>query len=200
MRAWLAAGAALVVLSRPAPAADAPRPVELVVRNATVVTVNAEHRIVENGAVAIDKGRIVAVDTAAIVDARYRARQTLDAGGGLVVPGLINAHGHAAMVLLRGVADDLKLMEWLQRYIFPAEKKNVTAEFVRVGTRLAALEMLRSGTTTFVDMYYFEDEVAQVAKEAGIRTVAGETLIEFPAPDNKTIACLLYTSPSPRDS
>jgi len=86
------------------------------------------------------------------------------------------------------VADDLKLMEWLQRYIFPAEKKNVTAEFVRAGTRLAALEMIRSGTTTFVDMYYFEDEVAKVAKEAGLRTVAGETLIEFPAPDNKTIA------------
>src|SRR4029079_15909214 len=107
---------------------------------------------------------------------------------GIVLPGLINAHTHAPMVLFRGIADDLKLMEWLQRYIFPAEKKNVTAEFVRAGTRLAALEMIRSGTTTFVDMYYFEDEVAKVAKEAGLRTVAGETLIEFPAPDNKTIA------------
>jgi 5-methylthioadenosine/S-adenosylhomocysteine deaminase len=186
VNAWLLAAASLLAL--PAAAADTPRPVDLVVRNGTVITVNAEHRIIENGAVAIDKGHIVAVDTAAVVAAGYRPRQTLDAGGGLVMPGLINAHGHAAMVLLRGVADDLKLMEWLQRYIFPAEKKNVTAEFVRVGTRLAALEMLRSGTTTFVDMYYFEDEVAQVAKEAGIRTVAGETLIEFPAPDNKTIA------------
>jgi 5-methylthioadenosine/S-adenosylhomocysteine deaminase len=92
------------------------------------------------------------------------------------------------MVLFRGIADDLKLMDWLQRYIFPAEKKNVTAPFVRAGARLAALEMIRSGTTTFVDMYYFEDDIAQVAKAAGLRIVAGETLIEFPAPDNKTIA------------
>jgi 5-methylthioadenosine/S-adenosylhomocysteine deaminase len=103
------------------------------------------------------------------------------------VPGLVNAHTHAAMVLFRGVADDLKLMEWLQKYIFPAEKINVTAEFVRAGTRLAALEMIRSGTTTFVDMYYFEDQVAEVCKEAGLRGVLGSTLIEFPAPDNKTI-------------
>jgi 5-methylthioadenosine/S-adenosylhomocysteine deaminase len=114
--------------------------------------------------------------------------------GSLVIPGLINAHGHAPMVLFRGVADDLKLMEWLQRYIFPAEKKNVTAEFVRAGTRLAALEMIRSGTTTFVDMYYFEDDIAEVSKAAGLRVVAGETVIEFPAPDNKTIAeALAYT-------
>ena len=91
------------------------------------------------------------------------------------------------MVLFRGIADDLKLMDWLQSYIFPAEARNVTAEFVKAGTRLAALEMLRSGTTTFVDMYYFEDQVAEAASEAGIRVVAGETLIDFPAPDNKTL-------------
>jgi 5-methylthioadenosine/S-adenosylhomocysteine deaminase len=103
------------------------------------------------------------------------------------MPGLVNAHTHAAMVLFRGIADDLKLMEWLQKYIFPAEKNNVTAEFVRAGTRLAALEMIRSGTTTFVDMYYFEDQVAETCQEAGLRGVLGSTLIEFPAPDNKTI-------------
>jgi 5-methylthioadenosine/S-adenosylhomocysteine deaminase len=97
------------------------------------------------------------------------------------------------MVLFRGIADDLKLMDWLQKYIFPAEARNVTAEFVTAGTRLAALEMLRSGTTTFVDMYYFEDQVAEAASEAGIRVVAGETLIDFPAPDNKTLdAALAY--------
>jgi 5-methylthioadenosine/S-adenosylhomocysteine deaminase len=90
------------------------------------------------------------------------------------------------MVLFRGIADDLKLMEWLQKFIFPAEARNVTGAFVRAGTRLAALEMIRSGTTTFVDMYYFEDQVAEAAKEAGLRTVAGETWIDFPAPDNKT--------------
>jgi 5-methylthioadenosine/S-adenosylhomocysteine deaminase len=170
-------------------AADAAEPVDLLVRNATVVTVDAQHRVIADGAVAIAGGRILAVGPAVEVAARYQGREVLDAGGGL-----INAHTHAPMVLFRGIADDLKLMDWLQKYIFPAEAKNVTAEFVKAGTRLAALEMIRSGTTTFVDMYYFEDQVAEAAKEAGLRTVAGETLIEFPAPDNKTVAdALAYT-------
>jgi 5-methylthioadenosine/S-adenosylhomocysteine deaminase len=178
---------ALVLAAAPL-AAQEPRAVELVVRGGMVVTMNPQRRLIEGGAVAVDKGRIVAVGTEAEVAQGYRGRDTLDARGGIVLPGLVNAHTHAPMVLFRGVADDLKLMEWLQRYIFPAEKKNVTAEFVRAGTRLAALEMIRSGTTTFVDMYYFESDIAEVAKSAGLRTVAGETLIEFPAPDNKTIA------------
>ncbi len=99
----------------------------------------------------------------------------------------MNAHGHAPMVLFRGIADDLRLMQWLQEFIFPAEKNNVTAAFVKAGTELAALEMIRSGTTTFVDMYYFEDQVAEACDAAGLRCVLGSTLIEFPAPDNKTI-------------
>jgi 5-methylthioadenosine/S-adenosylhomocysteine deaminase len=167
--------------------AAAVQPVDLVVRNGTVVTVDGSRRVIPRGAVAVDGGRIAAVGTEAEVDAGFRARELLDARGGIVMPGLVNAHTHAAMVLFRGVADDLKLMEWLQKYIFPAEKNNVTAEFVRAGTRLAALEMIRSGTTTFVDMYYFEDQVAEACKEAGLRGVLGSTLIEFPAPDNKTI-------------
>jgi 5-methylthioadenosine/S-adenosylhomocysteine deaminase len=137
--------------------------------------------------VAVDGGRLAAVGADAEVDARFRGREVIDARGGIVMPGLVNAHTHAAMVLFRGIADDLKLMEWLQQYIFPAEKNNVTAEFVRAGTRLAALEMIRSGTTTFVDMYYFEDQAAEACREAGLRGVLGSTLIEFPAPDNKTI-------------
>jgi len=157
------------------------------VRNGTVVTVDAGRRVIAHGAVAVDGGRIAAVGTEAEVDAQFRGKDVLDAAGGIVMPGLVNAHTHAAMVLFRGVADDLKLMEWLQKYIFPAEKINVTAEFVRAGTRLAALEMIRSGTTTFVDMYYFEDQVAEVCKEAGLRGVLGSSLIEFPAPDSKTI-------------
>jgi 5-methylthioadenosine/S-adenosylhomocysteine deaminase len=173
--------AALLVL------AAAVQPADLVVRNGTVVTVDASRRVIAHGAVAVDGGRIVAVGTEAEVDGQFRAREVLDARGGIVIPGLVNAHTHAAMVLFRGVADDLKLMEWLQRYIFPAEKVNVTADFVRAGTRLAALEMIRSGTTTFVDMYYFEDQVAEVCKEAGLRGVLGSSLIEFPAPDSKTI-------------
>lgn len=168
--------------------AAAPQPVDLVVTHGTVVSVDKTRRVLPDGAVAVDKGRIVAVGTAAEIGGAYAGRETLDAQGGIVMPGLINAHTHAAMVLFRGVADDLRLMDWLQKYIFPAEAKNVTADFVRAGTRLAALEMLESGTTTFVDMYYFEDQVAEVAKEAGIRTVAGSTVIDFPAPDNKTRA------------
>jgi len=186
---WLAIVAFLVPL-----AAASAEPVDLVVRNATVVTVDAQRRVIPRGAVAIQGGRIVAVGGDAEIEARYHGRDVLDAGAGIVLPGLINAHTHAPMVLFRGIADDLKLMDWLQKYIFPAEAKNVTAEFVKAGTRLAALEMIRSGTTTFVDMYYFEDQVAEAAKEAGLRTVAGETLIEFPAPDNKTVAdALAYT-------
>jgi 5-methylthioadenosine/S-adenosylhomocysteine deaminase len=168
--------------------AAGPQDVDLLVRNGTVVTMDPSRHVIQGGAIAVDKGAILAVEPEAEVTSRYRGRDTVDAGGGIVIPGLINAHTHAPMVLFRGIADDLKLMEWLQKYIFPAEAKNVTADFVKAGTRLAALEMLRSGTTTFVDMYYFEDQVAEAAKEAGIRTVAGTTFIDFPAPDNKTFA------------
>src|SRR6185369_10678232 len=101
-------------------------------------------------------------------------------------PGLINTHTHAAMSLFRGIADDLKLQDWLEKFIFPAEAKNVTPDFVRWGTRLGCLEMLLSGTTTFTDMYYFEDVVAEAAKEAGMRGVLGETIIGFPVADNKS--------------
>jgi 5-methylthioadenosine/S-adenosylhomocysteine deaminase len=174
-------------------AAGAPREVDLVVRGGTLVTMDAGKRVLADGALAIDKGRIVALAPAPQIAGAYRGRETLEAGGGIVMPGLINTHSHAAMVLFRGIADDLRLMEWLQRYIFPAEARNVTADFVRAGTRLAAAEMIKSGTTTFVDMYYFEDQVAEVAKQAGIRVVAGTTFIDFPAPDNKTrdeaVAC-----------
>jgi len=105
-----------------------------------------------------------------------------------VLPGLINTHTHAAMVLFRGLADDLALSEWLNKYIFPAEAKTVSPEFVRAGTRLAALEMIQSGTTTFTDMYYFEEEVAAATKAAGLRGVLGQTVIQFPVADAKTPA------------
>src|SRR5919202_338486 len=113
---------------------------------------------------------------------------TIDADRSVVMPGLINTHTHAPMVLFRGLADDLALMEWLQKYIFPAEAKTVSPEFVRVGTRLAALEMIESGTTTFADMYYFEEEIARATREAGLRGVLGETIIQFPVADAKTPA------------
>lgn len=154
--------------------------VDIVIRNGTILTMAGPN--IAKGGVAIDKGTIVAVGNIS----GYTGRTTIDATGEAVLPGFINTHTHVPMVLFRGIADDRALMDWLQHFIFPAEAKNVTAEFVKWGTRLGAAEMIESGTTTFTDMYYFEDEVAAEAKRAGLRAVAGETLIDFPAPDNKT--------------
>jgi 5-methylthioadenosine/S-adenosylhomocysteine deaminase len=175
---------AVVALS----AQNAPRDVDLIVTGGTVVTVDAAGRVIENGAVAIDGADIAGVDSAAAIAKQFRGRETIDAAGQIVLPGLINTHTHAPMVLYRGLADDLPLMEWLNNYIFPAESKTVSPEFVRVGTRLAALEMIESGTTTFADMYYFEEEVARETRSAGLRGVLGQTVIQFPVADAKTPA------------
>ena len=153
-----------------------------------VITMDARHRIIENGAVAIRGDRIVGVGGKAEIDARFQAAQRLDRPEAILAPGLINTHTHAAMSLLRGLADDLSLQDWLNKFIFPAESKNLSREYVRWGTRLGVLEMLLGGTTTFTDMYYFEDVVAEVAKEAGMRGVLGETIIGFPVADAKTPA------------
>jgi len=151
-----------------------------------VITEDPQHRVIENGAIAIRADRILAVGTKAEIDARFQAKQRLDRPDAILAPGLINTHTHAAMSLFRGIANDLNLQDWLEKYIFPAEAKNVSPEFVRWGTRLGCLEMLLGGTTTFTDMYYFEDVVAEAAKEAGMRGVLGETIIRFPVADNKT--------------
>ena len=160
--------------------------VDVVIRGGTVVTMDSSSRLIEDGAVAIKGDRIIAVGPSSEILRNYIAAATIDARGKVVMPGLINTHTHVPMVLLRGIADDLVLMEWLQKYIFPAEAKNVDEEFVRWGTRLGCLEMIRGGTTTYVDMYYFESAIAEETARAGMRGVLGETLIDFPAPDNKT--------------
>jgi 5-methylthioadenosine/S-adenosylhomocysteine deaminase len=153
-----------------------------------VITEDAQHRVIENGAVAIRGDRIVGVGAKAEIDRQFQAKQRIDRPDAIIAPGLINTHTHAAMSLFRGIADDLKLQDWLEKFIFPAEAKNVSPDFVRWGTRLGCLEMLLGGTTTFTDMYYFEDVVAEAAKEAGMRGVLGETIIGFPVADNKTPA------------
>src|SRR5271168_2163636 len=153
-----------------------------------VVTMDAQHRLIENGAVAIRGERIVGIGPRAGIERRFQASHRLDRPEALIMPGLINTHTHAAMSLFRGIADDLKLQDWLEKYIFPAEAKNVSPEFVRWGTRLAMAEMLLGGTTTFTDMYYFEDVVAELAKEAGMRGVLGETILRFKSPDAPTPA------------
>ena len=153
-----------------------------------VITEDGQHHVIENGAVAILGDRIIGVGTRAEIDGRFHPRQRLDHPDAILAPGLIDTHTHAAMSLFRGIADDLRLQDWLSKFIFPAEAKNVTPDFVRWGTRLGCLEMLLGGTTTFTDMYYFEDVVAEVAKEAGMRGVLGETIIGFPVADDKTPA------------
>ncbi|MGA9592314.1 MAG: amidohydrolase [Candidatus Acidiferrales bacterium] len=174
--------------------AQAKEKADLIVSNGTVVTMDAQHRILNQGAVAIRGDSIVAVGATDEILAQFDAPKIIDARGAIVMPGLINAHAHAAMSLFRGLADDLSLDDWLHKYIFPAEARNVNEDFVVWGTRLGVLEMLRGGITTYADMYYFEDAVARVTKQAGMRGVLGETIIDFPAPDNKTpAAALAYT-------
>src|SRR6202521_2271183 len=168
--------------------------VDLIVTGGTVVTMDGPRTIYDDGAIVVKGDTIIAVGPRTDLEAKYRGGQTLDARGRLVLPGFINGHTHVPMTLLRGLHDDVTLNDWLYKYIFPAEAKNVNEEFVRWGTRLAAAEQIRSGVTTFADMYYFEDAVAEETKAAGMRGVLGETFIDFPAPDNKSQAeALSYT-------
>jgi 5-methylthioadenosine/S-adenosylhomocysteine deaminase len=168
--------------------------VDLIVAHGTVVTMDGTRRILEDGAIAVQGDAIAAIDSSAKIDGMYESSKVIDARGGLVLPGLINAHTHMSMSLFRGLADDLSLDDWLNKYIFPAEHRYVTRDFVTWSTRLSLLEMLRGGTTTVADMYYFEEEVAEAAKAAGMRGVLGETLIGFPSPDSPSSAdALTYT-------
>jgi 5-methylthioadenosine/S-adenosylhomocysteine deaminase len=168
--------------------------VDLIVSGGIVVTMDGARTVVQDGSVAVRGDSIVAVGPRAEIDAKYKGAKTIDAHGALILPGFINGHTHVPMTLFRGLHDDVTLTDWLYKYIFPAEAKNVNEEFVRWGTRLAAAEQIRAGVTTFADMYYFEDAVAEETKAAGMRGVLGETFIDFPAPDNKTNAAMLaYT-------
>jgi 5-methylthioadenosine/S-adenosylhomocysteine deaminase len=154
---------------------------DLIITNGTLLPMASGSAPIQNGAIAISDGRIDAMGAASEIENTFDAATTVDAGGGLIMPGLVNSHTHAAMTCYRGLADDLPLMEWLNRYIFPAEAKS-DGDQVHRSTLLACAEMIRSGTTTFSDMYLFEDRVAQAAKQAGMRAVVGEVLYDFPSP------------------
>jgi 5-methylthioadenosine/S-adenosylhomocysteine deaminase len=168
--------------------------IDLLITGGTVVTMDGARTIVDDGAVAVKSDVILAVGPRATLEARYAASQTIDGRNSLILPGFVNGHTHVPMTLFRGLHDDVTLNDWLYKYIFPAEAKNVNEEFVRWGTRLAAAEQIRGGVTTFADMYYFEDAVAEETKAAGMRGVLGETWIDFPAPDNKNEAEMIaYT-------
>ena len=161
--------------------------IDLLLVGASVVTMDAQRHLYSPGYVAIEGNRIVAVGpTTELPGKGLKPARVINLGGQVVMPGLINGHTHLAMTLLRGVGDDLNLNDWLVRYIFPAEAANVSREYVATGSRLGLIEMIRGGITTFADMYYFEDSVAEVTRESGVRAVLGETLLDFPAPDNKS--------------
>ena len=142
--------------------------IDLIIEGEYVVTMDDSGTVIRAGAVAVDDGLIIDIGSASEINSRYNANGHLSGDNRIVMPGLINGHSHAAMTLLRGVADDLALMDWLNNYIFPAEVEFVDAEFVRIGTELACWEMIRGGTTTFVDMYYYPDVIAQVVESCGL--------------------------------
>ncbi len=162
---------------------------DIIIRNALVVTMDQDARIFTDGAVAILGDRLLEVGPSKEVCAKYTAKRVIDGKNKLVMPGLINTHTHSPMTIYRGYADDVPLKEWLYEHIFPIESAFTNPENVRAGTRLAIAEMLLSGTTTFNDMYYYTDEMANVVDQVGMRAVLNEAIIDFPAPN----------SPSPKD-
>ncbi len=167
---------------------------DMIIVGGTVVTMDKDRSVIEDGAVVVRGDKIIGVGSRAFMTKQFRGTRVIDAAGKAVIPGLINTHTHIPMTLFRGIADDMDLQEWLTKFIFPAEAKNVDEAFVRAGTRLGLAEMIRGGTTTYCDMYYFEDAIADETKKAGMRGVLGETILDFPTPDSKTFeAGLEYT-------
>ena len=159
---------------------DARTACDILLTNAHVLTMDGAYTVHAPGSIAIANGRIIAVGD---IEASLQPRETLDCQGRVVMPGLVNAHTHAPMTLLRGLADDLRLDVWLMGYMMPVEREFVRPEFVALGTKLACAEMIRSGTTCFADMYYFEESVAAAAAEAGLRALCAQTVLKFPSPD-----------------
>ena len=154
---------------------------DILIKNALVVTVDADNNIIKNGSIVIADGRIVAIGTADI-EQNYSFKKVIDAKGNIVMPGLINSHTHIPMTMFRGMADDMPLQKWLHEYIFPAEAKFLNAENVKIGAELALYEMIRFGTTCFADMYYFENDIAELCEKIGIRCLLSEGILDFPVP------------------
>src|SRR5512133_3887717 len=157
--------------------------VDLILTNAVVLTMDEEFHTYEPGAVAVSGNSIAAVGMEADILKEYSASKKIDCNRKVLIPGLINAHTHVPMTLLRGLADDLRLDVWLMGYMMPVEREFVSPEFVELGTSIACAELIRSGVTTFNDMYYFEEHVARATAAAGMRAVCGQTVMKFPAPD-----------------
>lgn len=157
--------------------------IDLLFTNGVVVTMNAGWRVIERGAVAVRGGVIIACGSSEELSAAYAADEVIDCAGCAILPGLINGHAHIPMSLLRGLVADIQLDVWLFGYMFPVESNFVDEQFCYVGSLLSCAEMIRGGTTTFVDMYYFEDQVARAADESGMRAICGQTVMRMPTPD-----------------
>jgi 5-methylthioadenosine/S-adenosylhomocysteine deaminase len=157
--------------------------IDIIITGGKTLLLDQNNTTLDQSAIAINDSEIIAIGKAEELAKQFHAKKTIKADGSLVMPGFINCHTHAAMTCFRGIADDLELMDWLNNYIFPAEAKNVNPELAYRGSLLAAAEMIKSGTTTFCDMYIFEDETARAAKEAGMRCLLGEVLFDFPSPN-----------------
>ncbi len=176
------------VATQETPLASNADAIDLIIEGEYLVTMDDSSNVIRNGAVAVDDGLIIDIGPADDINWRYSSNGHLSGENRIVMPGLINGHSHAAMTLLRGVADDLALLDWLNNYIFPAEVEFVDADFVRIGTELACWEMIRGGTTTFVDMYYYPDVVAQVVESCGLRAFVSATVIDQRSPDAESAA------------
>ncbi len=159
--------------------------VDLILKNAEILTMDLDYSVFNPGAVAITGSTIQAVGPEAAILQRYEADTIFDCGGKVLCPGLVNAHTHVPMTLLRGLADDLRLDVWLMGYMMPVEREFVSPDFIELGTKLACAEMIRSGITSFADMYYFEDHVAKATAEVGMRAVCSQTVMKFPTPDSQ---------------
>jgi 5-methylthioadenosine/S-adenosylhomocysteine deaminase len=157
--------------------------IDTLISGGIVVTMDPGRRVIADGAVAIQEGVVVDVGLRESLESTYQPQQRIDARGRTVIPGLINGHAHLPMTLFRGLADDEDLDDWLQHTIFPAEAMNVDEEFVRCGTRVGLVELIRGGITTVCDMYYYEDAIAEELAATGLRGLLGQVLIDFPAPD-----------------
>jgi 5-methylthioadenosine/S-adenosylhomocysteine deaminase len=155
---------------------------DVVIKNGMILAMDEKLILHEKADLAISGPEIVDISS----KTEYKAKKTIDAQGKLVMPGLINTHTHAAMTMMRGLADDMPLDVWWQKFIFPIEKRLLNPEFIKVGVGLAAIEMIKSGTTSFSDMYFFEDAAAEACKKIGIRAFLGEGVLDFPSPDCPT--------------
>ena len=168
--------------------------VDILITGGKALLLDPQNTAIDKSAIAISSSDIAAIGPAKELAKKYRAKKIINAEYSLVLPGFVNCHTHAAMTCFRGIADDLELMDWLNNYIFPAEAKNVNKELAYWGSLLANAEMIKSGTTTFCDMYIFEDETARAAKETGMRCLLGEVLFDFPSPNVQSPAeGLAYT-------